>query len=234
MASALKETQPHAAIAVDLLTYEANHLSFTILSTLESALPDLLTMTSLTVHFVGAGPREIIQDQSAEGLLHMLPSLKSLQISYIGPRVAGTLTPFIGLKDNENNACAKCKAKNRSRVMSRHSTLYHQTPSLPRPDLIVLANSGFTEVETHTWMPTIHQILSSGVPAIIAAFTEGEAMKELVEMKRLGAKFIGDFGRNKWGGVVSNGPIELNTSVTSSGEERGLSCAWKFAVKGRS
>jgi len=191
-----KASHPDHIKAIARMVMEATCIPLTVIAALESA--DLVDRTALRVHFVGAATRELHSQGMMEELLHYLPRLKKLHITYIGPEV-GYVRPNI--RPDSNLACEKCQRRKFSRTCGYHYDEY-QTFKKEKADLIVALNTGMTEVNPVSWRETVKDILKQGVPAVFTAYTEMEARQEDRMLREMGAKFLVEYQPNKWRGVI--------------------------------
>ena len=187
---------------------ESLSLAMTVLSALEDTIPDLATCTFLCIHIVGAARREAICRQAMEQILHMLPSLQNLRLLFVGPNL---LHPDIhlnlDLKEYGNNhACQTCSSAGRERLEILAPLLYHQLVDNDAlrdkfyPDLVVLPNSGCSEAQMDSWLPTLRYLLDSDFPILMTAYTEPECRDEEKYVKKLGGKIVKGPTYNKWRG----------------------------------
>ncbi|KAF2026312.1 hypothetical protein EK21DRAFT_115990 [Setomelanomma holmii] len=188
-------------LATDNLT-----MPLTILSALEDL--DLLGATSLQIHLLGATGREFLAMASFEELLHLVPALKSLSITAIGP---SSLLIGEGPKEQSTKqdlpCCNTCQSQRRKRFLASYKGLYHdfaKSSLFEKPDLIVAFNSGFVDgddAETD-WDQTIQMIVDSGHATLFTAYNPREAFHEQEKLKSLSARFITDPSENKWRSLV--------------------------------
>ncbi|KIY70758.1 hypothetical protein CYLTODRAFT_487781 [Cylindrobasidium torrendii FP15055 ss-10] len=198
LANTFKTSEPMAAEAVGQLVMEAQSIVLTVIAGLEASIPDITTRRTLEIHFVGASRREHSTRAMLEEVLHQFPALKDLRIYYVGPEAN-----FV--ENTEHNwACNACQARGCRRTRALHAVRYHdflaQNPARRRPDLVVALNTGWSEVETSSWAPTLQAILKLKVPALFTAYTKQEAERERSFQRNL--DFIVDVQPNKWRGVI--------------------------------
>ncbi|KAF1975406.1 hypothetical protein BU23DRAFT_503303 [Bimuria novae-zelandiae CBS 107.79] len=162
----------------------------------------------LNVHIVGATDRELVLLANFEELLHLIPSLRDLHITAIGPEIPGPSEndSFI-LSRQSLDCCPPCKSGGRERSISLYRGVYHdycKDPKFERPDLVVLFNSRWVDgddAKSH-WEPTIKKLVADNVPALFTTYNSGEARNEQQRMKELGANFVIEVEENKWKGLV--------------------------------
>jgi mitochondrial splicing suppressor protein 51 len=81
---------------------------------LEAVFPDLGRRTELRIDLIGATGRELYAMMMFEEILHLLPSLKKLHCSFVGPEVPIN-TEVKGDKDVVRECCPNCIASKRTR-----------------------------------------------------------------------------------------------------------------------
>lgn len=171
----------------------------TIVAALEAVLPDLATKESLTLHLIGAAFESELRMLAAfEELLHLLPSLKTLQYVLVGPEV--------GSEDNNTvvtfDCCPACTNANRTRSAVIFKGVYHdfaQSADYRKPDLAVAFNTGCSQMHVAQWLPTLQYLVEAGHPTVFTSYNHVE-MSEETELlaKGLGAKLVIPGQKNKW------------------------------------
>jgi splicing suppressor protein 51 len=203
-ATTFRTSHPKPVLAVRAMMFESLSIPITILSALETVISDLPSRRSLAIHVVGAAGREQKRRGAMEELLHLLPKLKDLQITFVGPEV------ILQMADDEgvNRACPNCP--NRKRTMLAYSMPYHQYLDghqiTGKPDLICAFNTGFSEESTALWEPSLLRIIDSGIPALFTTYNKPEAIKETIMWMNMGANVVSEPVRNKWSGVEATAP----------------------------
>jgi splicing suppressor protein 51 len=175
-----------------------------------TALEDLQLATKplLKIHLLGATGREFLAMSAFEEILHLNPSIKTLDICAVGPssllfgQGPEGYAPKIDLP-----CCEPCQAKGKKRPLSAYKGLYHDFAAssfYEVPDLIVAFNSGCVDGDDadSDWDKTIRMIVESRVPALFTTYNEREAAHEEGKMKSLGAKFVVKPEVNKWASLV--------------------------------
>jgi mitochondrial splicing suppressor protein 51 len=160
----------------------------------------LVSKEEITLHVIGAARNEISEMMLMEELLHLLPSLKRLDILYIGPNTPALNSSF-EYKTIDMDCCPACKSSNRRRLVTLYRALYHdfaQSPHYRKPDLAVLFHSGRSQAEEASWAPTTRYLLDSGTMTLCTAYTFREAREECDELHQLGAKFLLEPEVNHW------------------------------------
>ncbi|KAI0314902.1 hypothetical protein OF83DRAFT_1174330 [Amylostereum chailletii] len=194
-------TNKLAERALRLLTKESAVYPLTILAALEHIYSDISERTSLVIHVVGAGEREMSGQGMTEEVLHYLPKLQEVHFSLIGDEV--NADPF-----KSNVACATCKGRGRTRDTEYYRGDYQDFmttgpgASEPAPDLVVGLNTGMSEVDTERWKPALELILKKNIPAVFTTYSRVEADHEEAMLRGLGVRFLKNVERNKWKGVV--------------------------------
>ncbi|KAL5373337.1 hypothetical protein DPSP01_012780 [Paraphaeosphaeria sporulosa] len=206
--------------------------SLTMPLTIISALEDLSwDRPHLTIHMLGATDRELTALANFEELLHLMPSVKSLHITAIGPGIPGPVNGTVIAKQSLD-CCPPCKVDGRQRSISLYKGVYHEfvlEPTSEKPDLVVLFNSGWIDgddTKSH-WEPTIKALIDENVPALFTTYNFEEAQHEQKRFKELGARFVTEVGENKWRGLVPT-PEFID-------EENGMwfNNAYRYVVQGK-
>ena len=78
---------------VEYLRYGTNTttIQLTLIAALETTTPNVSTRVSINLHIIGAAGAEFASVPAFEELLHLLPSLTTLQLSFVGLNVAEDL-----------------------------------------------------------------------------------------------------------------------------------------------
>ncbi|KAL0563905.1 hypothetical protein V5O48_018151 [Marasmius crinis-equi] len=231
VAGTINTYHPDPVSAVRLVATEATCFPLTVIAALEDVVPDLSVRSSLCIHVVGAGPRELYSKGILEELLHFFPMLKRLKIFFVGPE-----TPDETADKNTNVACQYCIAKGHMRTFIYHSSPYHDfaftaDASNNRPDLIVALNTGMSEVETESWKRTIGVIRDLDVPGVFTAYTKLEAESEIRMLKGMGVRIKKGLALNKWKGVVPTTNNYLN--VDEDGPIASYNSYYRYIIQGR-
>ena len=185
---------------------DSSSLILTITAGLESEIPDLASRTKLTIHIVGAAYQEVRRAVMTEELYHLLPSLQSLIVGYVGPNVGYTHGNTKKLLEFE--CCPECQKIGRSpRQAFMADDLYHEFSKSDLfakypPDLIVAFNSGHAESEVQKWRPTLDCILDLGVPALFTTYNKTEAVEEEKVLESMDAQFSKRMAENPWRAVL--------------------------------
>ena len=154
----------------------------TVLFSLQQCNFHLETIETLTIHLVGAEMQfEVETLQKWElFLLHLIPSLKTLKIVFIGPelKTESKFNQTLG----KNKTCMKCNTAGRMVIYEFWKTLYHKfvmSSDYQKPDLICAFNAGLyrlTDFEgKDTWSPTIKVMLKEpDIPVVVTEYTQKE------------------------------------------------------------
>lgn len=158
-------------------------MPITVLAAMEEAIPDLPQRDELTLHFVGADWREVHQGAGFEELLHLLPSLKKLNLAMIGPDV-----PKSPLKIIQFDCCDSCKYDGRQIKIEQHITLYHKYAKLQqfkKPDMAILFNSYHMTTDKWSWRPTTAYLVNSSTLTLATTINRNVMIKEKEELMRM-------------------------------------------------
>ena len=201
------EKDQHERMRMFLLCATEN---LTMPLTILSALEDISwTKPHLKIHIVGATGREMLALANFEEILHLIPGLKSLQLTAAGPNVwaGGVSGGKIYVPKTELECCQVCKSDGRTRSVALYCGLYHDfaiTPDYEEPDLVVAFNSGFVDgddSESH-WDSTIKLLVESGAPCLFTTYNAQEVQNEKAKMLGLKARFLVEPEKNKWRGLI--------------------------------
>ncbi|KAJ7485213.1 hypothetical protein B0H11DRAFT_2018529 [Mycena galericulata] len=195
-----QNVHPDATRAIELLATDSTSIVLTLLSALETALPNLQTRSTICIHIVAAASRELHAKAMLEELLHSLPKLKVLTVVYVGPEV-------FHFNEPQNLACSACQRMGRRRTAIRSSIKYHEFVRSPEykanpSDLVAGFNTGMGEVETAGWKKSMGIVLDNKIPAVFTAYTKFEAFHDTTMLLDLGAFFLKFAQRNPWRGVI--------------------------------
>lgn len=186
---------------VDSLSYVV-----TMLAGLESQVPNLKDRETLTIHVVGAGLRERLQEMDEE-ICHFLPKLKTFTIAYVGPEAhIDGKNPTTMKEVSLCNFCLLMPGRSTFRMV-RWSGFYHDFTATSLfaeapPDLIVAFHSQHSRIETALWKPTLERILGLDVPAVFTARELYETFDEENELEKMGARFTSKrLEENPWMGI---------------------------------
>jgi splicing suppressor protein 51 len=167
-----------------LVTTFTTHLSipYTILYCLEKVfgVEQLASRTSLTLHLLGPSTGfELVHANKYEELLHLLPSLLTLDLLFVGPEVP---TQFCA-RPPPIELCPHCQQQcPRPRMSWRFEhDVYQGDAKGPAPDLVVAMNAGlhlFSRASVNdTWHATLQTVATMGVSMTVTAYGPEEAIQ---------------------------------------------------------
>ncbi|KAK5134053.1 hypothetical protein LTR08_006943 [Meristemomyces frigidus] len=201
-AGAARERWRHLLLATDGLT-----MPLTILAALEDSVPDILSKDTLVLHIVGAAGKEFQSLALYEEILHLLPTVKHLEMVLAGPESPGASAGQTGDHGQviELDCCSTCTGAGRHRTVTSFQGGYHEyaaRPAYTKPDLAVLFHSGRSQAYVEEWKPTTRFLVESGTKTLCTTYTEREAREETVELDQVGARFTVRPEVNKWRGLA--------------------------------
>lgn len=137
---------------------------------------------ALSIEMVGAGDFEMEYFEKWEQLLHWLPSLEKLNLTFVGPDVEGHVSKL--------DLCESCFSRKVDVKITCASQLYHDFINVnSRPDVIVAFNAGFTEniqcKIKDTWEDTIPAMLKRNCPVLVTSYTLKESKSDLARVRSL-------------------------------------------------
>ena len=194
-----KQLLMYHLLATDTLT-----MPLSIVAALEDSDRDILTKQTLSVHVVGAETKELLNLMMFEEMLHLLPSLRHLKITLIGPTKVGDPEDRLS-QEMPCNVCQSCSRAGRTRTTTVYQGVYHDfatNPKYQRPDIAVLFHSGRTQEAQASWRPTTRFLVESGTLTLCTTYNLGEATEEVAELDSIGANFIFRPDVNKWQSLV--------------------------------
>lgn len=154
----------------------------TVLFSLQHCNFCLEEIRSLTIHLVGAEMQFEIDTLSKWELLllHLVPSLKTLKVVFVGPQLE-TESAYIQTV-GKNKTCKECNAAGRKVIYEFWKTLYHdylKCDEYHKPDLISAFNAGLYRLSDFegkdTWSPSIEAMLKEpGIPVVVTEYTDKE------------------------------------------------------------
>jgi splicing suppressor protein 51 len=180
-------------------------MPITILAALEATIPNLAEKRRLTLHLIGVTTREWRNSSLFEELLHLLPSLKSLNIVCVGPNSFSEIGKDTLTANLDLECCQSCRRSSRKRTMRSFRGFYHdfvQRRDYEKPDMAVLFHSGRSQAEQSGWAPTTKALVKLGILTLCTTYNEREAREEVEELDGLGAKVIVRPEVNKWRGLM--------------------------------
>ncbi|KAF8881409.1 hypothetical protein CPB84DRAFT_1735214 [Gymnopilus junonius] len=162
----------------------------------------------LNIHVLGAAGLELLHIEVFEEILHRVPLVQTLKLTFIGPALL-TLTGEHPIM-NEMEICSQCTRTGRKVIFDSYATTYHnyindQGSQFERPDLAVAFNSVCGLADIESWTRSYHALWLRGIPSIFTAYNFEEAELESVLFKGAGIQLISEFGPrpNPWGSQLS-------------------------------
>ena len=192
---------------VEHLRYGTNTttIQLTLIAALEAIIHNISTRKSINLHIIGAAGAEFASLPAFEELLHLLPSLTAIQLSFVGPNVIkdlkGDTEPQ---KPYTLQCCTACTQMGRSISITTWRGPYHayvDTKFYKTPDLAAAFHSGFSVDEQTDWYPTVKYLAHAPHPTLFTAFRCFEIEGEMGVWKDLEAKFVKNAEVNKWKGM---------------------------------
>jgi mitochondrial splicing suppressor protein 51 len=198
-----------------LLCTDTLTMPLTILAGLERLRLD--AKPELNIHLLGATGRELMALSSFEEIMHLVPGLKSVHVTAVGPGSWTDAPEKLDKRDaryfpaQDMSCCAECAQQGRKRSVASWRGVYHDFVNSAvydgkkeRPDLIVAFNSGIVDGDDADtdWAPTIKVILDTGVPSLFTTYNEHELGNETSMWKKKGARFLVEPQENRWRGLV--------------------------------
>jgi splicing suppressor protein 51 len=194
-----KQLLMYHLLATDTLT-----MPLSIVAAIEDSNREILTKQTFCVHIVGADTKELLNLMMFEEMLHLLPSLRHLKITLIGPAEVDDPNNRLS-QEMPCNVCQSCAQAGRTRTTTVYQGLYHDfttNPKYQRPDIAVLFHSGRTQAAQASWRPTTRFLVESGTLTMCTTYNLGEAAEEAAELDSLGVNLIVRPQVNKWQSLV--------------------------------
>ncbi|KAH6665580.1 hypothetical protein B0J14DRAFT_660751 [Halenospora varia] len=173
-------------------------MALTILAALEKVFPNLSTMPAIRIHIIGAAGNEIVALTVFEELLHLLPSLRTLQLDLVGLDIP---TRMVTQKPLNMDCCPACTKAGRIRVVSLWRGAYHdyvKSSAFNRPELGIAFQSGHSQESTREWTPTILHLAKAAYPTVFTTYNKTEMLEEIAILEKTGVHFILRGELNKW------------------------------------
>ena len=192
---------------VEYLRYGTNTttIQLTLIAALETTTPNVSTRVSINLHIIGAAGAEFASVPAFEELLHLLPSLTTLQLSFVGLNVAEDHKDDTKTQNLYTpQCCTMCTKMGRSISIATWRGPYHayvDTELYKTPDLAAAFHSGFAVDEVADWSPTIKYLAYAPHPTLFTAARYFEIQGEMRVWKNLGARFVKNAEVNKWKGM---------------------------------
>lgn len=118
-----------------------------------------------------------------------MPKLEKLNLAFVGPDL-----PEGHNQSGDLAICPACALLHRRRTFFGFRGAYHAyavLPSLTRPDLAVMFDSGRAQVDMELWAPTIGFLVEHGILTLGTTFNKGELVEEVVDWERRGRRIGG-------------------------------------------
>ena len=146
-------------------------MQLTLIAALEAVIPNVSTRSSINIHLIGVGADgvELASIPAFEEVLHFLPSLKALNLAFVGPNVFESAETL--------QCCAACTKMERRISITTWRGPYHayvDTKFYKPPDLAAAFQSGFAVDEQADWFPTSKYLAHAPHPTL---FTAGRYLK---------------------------------------------------------
>ncbi|KAJ6460455.1 hypothetical protein C8R47DRAFT_993993, partial [Mycena vitilis] len=168
---------------------------------------DWVEKNTLTIHVIGAKPKEFYNAICFENLLHRLPKVKSVRASLHSRRASMSLTEFRLRSD--------CECRGRKRFNEYYGVHYETLPlrlgvRYTAPDLAIALNSGAAAESRDDWKRTIAFLVASGIPSVFTSYTHSDAVADNALLVAAGAKLVPELGpcRNPWGSMLGLRDVE--------------------------
>ncbi|KAF8881428.1 hypothetical protein CPB84DRAFT_1687229 [Gymnopilus junonius] len=203
-------------------------MPLTILWGLEVLNGDDDTWTKKDVLDIHADELEISSVEVFEEIVHRLPLVKTLMLTFIGPN----LDKFTGPEPlfTELKTCSDCVHSERSIAFNSYPTTYHQymdDRDSTKPDLAIAFNSGCSKSDIEYWKTTYRALFRKRVPSLFTASNEAEAQRESVLFHRSGINFHPELRprHNPWGSLISK--LDPKTISRFSENNGWISGGWR-------
>ena len=180
-------------------------IQLTLIAALEAIMPNLSTRGSISLHIIGAAGAEFASVPAFEELLHLLPSLTAIQLSFVGLNVPEDLKFDTETRNSHPfQCCTTCTKMKRAISITTWRGPYHtyiNTEFYRTPDLAAAFHSGFSVDEQADWYPTIKYLGRAPHPTLFTAARYFEIQRDMEVWKNLGAEFVKNAEVNKWKGM---------------------------------
>jgi splicing suppressor protein 51 len=192
---------------VQYLRCSTNTTSFqlTLIAALEATILNVGARVSINLHIIGASGAEYASLPAFEEVLHLLPSLETLNISFVGLNVLDVPKGNVEVQTQHAFLCCNmCTQMGRSISISVWRGPYHKyidTKLYRTPDLAAAFHSGFTVDEQADWRPTVRYLAHAPHPTLFTAGRYFEIQGEMGVWKDLRAEFVRHTEVNKWKGM---------------------------------
>jgi splicing suppressor protein 51 len=199
-------SDPQEREYVDYLRYGTNTttIQITLVAALETTISSIHTRESINIHIIGSAGPESASKIAFEELLHLFPSLRTLQLTLVGLNVVDLISDTETQNPDMFQCCASCTKMGRKVLIRNWRGPYHayiNSQFYKTPDLAAAFHSGFSVDEQTDWYPTITYLAHAPHPTLFTAAREFEVQGEMRVWKALGAKFGKNAEINKWKGL---------------------------------
>lgn len=139
-----------------------------------------------------------------EEILHLLPTLKKLRLTFIGIEVPNVSKSKDDVGPIELECCPVCTASGRIRSLQCWKGEYHEyfkEPDYKAPDLAVAFHSGFSQLEQSSWIPTFKHLATASHPTLFTTYNITEMREDVSLLESFGAQYLRPGEVNKWKGA---------------------------------
>ncbi|KAF8881407.1 hypothetical protein CPB84DRAFT_1735211 [Gymnopilus junonius] len=178
----------------------------------------------LNIHVIGASSVEILGARVFEEILHRVPLLKTLKLTFIGPDLKFLTGPNPTV--TEMKTCSQCSCFDRRMIHDHHpkypfnlsfpscppipsSRTYHefiaeQGNRFIKPDLAIAFDSVCCKGHIASWTHTYQAMFQRKIPSIFTAYNKEEAETEAVLFSGVGINLHPALGprANPWGSWI--------------------------------
>jgi splicing suppressor protein 51 len=215
----IRRQKPDVPSHVDVMFADALSPVLTALFALEHLREDISTVSSITLHFIGASMQELTALTKYEELLHLLPSLKSLHIVLIGNELSKTehlktISSFQIQGVDHKIICPSCQKLDRNFDVTMFSGAYHDFAadgSYKPPTLAIACNCGVHDTlekdaslgsNSAQWQPTLELLRDTvACPVLFTSYDAEEAAKDLQALQNCGMKVVLESQENPFFGT---------------------------------
>ena len=153
-----------------------------------------ISAEELTIHVVGANSTFECEGGAPtcvwEETMHCLPSVKTMNVVFIGPELNTTQSFF-----KQIQCCPDCVAKGRVRKQGFYKQTYHDyyaSDKFMHPDLVVAFNTGMFEECTDSWKQSLDIMLTLDVPCMFTSYDKNEGDSDFNVLMELNARTLTD------------------------------------------
>jgi len=148
-------------------------MPLTIIAALEELFPDLSTRETIKFHLICTSSREVTSLMIFEELLHLLPSLESVELTCVGLDVS--VKSSGGLTSMKMDCCPKRSSGGRTRSLDLWTGSYHdyiKTDFYQKPDLAVVFHTGLSQEMETQWFPTLKHLAAASHPTLFTSYNK--------------------------------------------------------------